>query len=164
MTEGMLRTCWGPLLVACWRTRGLSADHVPTGSAPSGWPSSGRLARLARKCRSRQLSTPLSVAMCSSVHTSPLPAAWQTQAEAQPYLCIHRGGYRLMGKSLGPDAKSISRYKYHVEHVDTASALRCCLLLGGHQLDSPGDDNQADAPVRVQSYCSWKGPHRWGRR
>jgi len=66
-------TCWGPLL-ACWRTRGLSADQVPTGSAPSGCPSSGRLARLARKCRSRQLSTPLRVAMCSSVHTSPVPA------------------------------------------------------------------------------------------
>ena len=72
MACGTLQTCWGPLL-ACCCTRGLSADQVPTGSAPSGCPSSGRLARLARKCRSRQLSTPLSVAMCSSVHTSPLP-------------------------------------------------------------------------------------------
>mmetsp|Transcript_6816 Transcript_6816/g.17417 ORF Transcript_6816/g.17417 Transcript_6816/m.17417 type:complete len:365 (-) Transcript_6816:588-1682(-) len=49
--------------------------HVPNGSEPSGWLSSGSEDRLARKWRSRQASTPLMVAMCSRLGMAPSSAA-----------------------------------------------------------------------------------------
>ena len=52
----------------CWPS-GESGLQLPIGMLASGCCSSGRLARLARKWRIRQASTPESVAMCSTVGT-----------------------------------------------------------------------------------------------
>ncbi len=61
-------TCWPPLSSRC--TRDESGDQVPMGSEPMAWPSSGREASEARKCRMRAPRTPLMVAMCSREQTS----------------------------------------------------------------------------------------------
>mmetsp|Transcript_25490 Transcript_25490/g.75348 ORF Transcript_25490/g.75348 Transcript_25490/m.75348 type:complete len:466 (-) Transcript_25490:782-2179(-) len=64
-----------------------SGLHVPSGRLPSGRPSSGRLATLARKCRMSEDSTPERLAACSTTGTPPPPLGSAVSTGAMEQLC-----------------------------------------------------------------------------